>query len=219
MRHDIVREGYQYRIRPIELGDARVIVELRLGSDRNRFLHSISDSIADQERYLEGFFERPDEYYWAVERRDESRHVDAVCSLYNLEREANRIELGRLVVRPQTGAGTEAILLVAEVAFYVLDVDELEWYMAAENASVLELAGRARRPKQDAGTVDCDVDGRPVPMVRQSIRREVHLEARRHLHEAARARAQGPDRSLPAPITPEAPPSGRTPRPAPPRPR
>ena len=46
MRHDINITGYAFKLRPIELSDAQLIVDLRTSQpERSRFLHPISSDV------------------------------------------------------------------------------------------------------------------------------------------------------------------------------
>ena len=60
--------GHAFRLRPIELADAPLIISLRSDADRTRYLHGVPLDVAAQEEYLSNYFSRPGDYYFVIQR-------------------------------------------------------------------------------------------------------------------------------------------------------
>ena len=84
MEHSIRVTCARYRLRPVTLGDAAFIVELRSDPQLNRYLHEISPRVEDQVAWLERYFARPDDYYFIVEDADSGERHGAI-GIYEIE--------------------------------------------------------------------------------------------------------------------------------------
>lgn len=135
MRHAIHIAGVRYRLRPIERGDAGLIVSLRGDPERTRFLHPIDLRIEAQEEYLERYFTREGDYYFVIERGE--REAEGLIALYNLDAGTRSVEIGRWVLRPGSPAAVESILLAYRVAFDVLGLEEVFCRTVVENTQAL----------------------------------------------------------------------------------
>jgi RimJ/RimL family protein N-acetyltransferase len=113
LRHDVGLEGFAFRLRPVELGDAADIVDLRRDPDRSRFIHETPPSVEAQVRWLEDYFRRDGDHYWAVERLSDGR-TEGFLGLYDVD--GDRAEWGRWVLRPGSLAAAESAWLVHEAA-------------------------------------------------------------------------------------------------------
>ena len=136
MRHSIHIVGERYRLRPIELSDAALIVELRGDPERTRFLHPILLTIPAQQAYLERYFESPGDYYFVIERREDAAS-EGLIALYNIDAQTRAAEVGRWILRPGSPAAVETILLAYRVAFEILGVDEVYCRTLTENKRAL----------------------------------------------------------------------------------
>ncbi len=134
MRHDVALEGAAFRLRPVVTADAGGIVALRRDPARSRFLHATDASVAAQERWLEAYLERPDDYYWAVERLADGT-VEGYVGVYDVD--GDRAEWGRWVLRPGSLAGPESAWLVHEAAFGPLGLRTVLTRTLAGNEPVL----------------------------------------------------------------------------------
>lgn len=134
MQHDVVLEGFAFRLRPVEVTDAATIVMLRRDPNRSRFINETDSSVEAQERWLRSYFGRPGDYYWAVERRTDAA-VEGFVSVYDVD--AGTAEWGRWVLRSGSLAAPESAWLVHEAAFGPLGLDCLFTRTLAENRSVV----------------------------------------------------------------------------------
>lgn len=137
MKHDLVVEGYGYRLRPVTLADAAFIVELRTSDpDRCRFIHPIPPVIEKQEEWLHDYFLRDNDYYWVVERLDSGKS-EGVVGIYDLDRDRKTAEWGRWVLRVGSLAAVESAWLVYKAAFELLGLDLVYCHTVANNMSVV----------------------------------------------------------------------------------
>lgn len=139
MRHNVGLEGFAFRLRPVAVDDAADIVDLRRDPGRSQFIHETSPSVAVQTRWLEKYFRRDGDYYWAAERLDDGR-MEGVLGVYDVA--GNRAEWGRWVLRPGSLAAAESAWLVHEAAFEVLRLDTLISRTLTENQAVVSFHAR-----------------------------------------------------------------------------
>lgn len=136
MRHAIVMEGWGYRLRPVEAGDARFIHELRADPVRARYLHRGAPGLAAQQRWLQAYFERPDDYYFVIESRGSGKSEGTV-GIYNLDQERGWAEWGRWIVRPGSFAAVESACLIYRAGFEVLGLHSMYSRTVTENFPTL----------------------------------------------------------------------------------
>jgi RimJ/RimL family protein N-acetyltransferase len=138
MRHSIHLAGPRYQLRPIELADAALIIELRADTDRAHFLHPIDLTVPAQEAHLQRYFERGGDYYFVIDRRDGGEpRAEGLIGLYNIAEQARAAEVGRWVLRPGSPAAAESIWLAYRVAFEILDLQEVYCRTLVENTKAL----------------------------------------------------------------------------------
>lgn len=135
MDHDIHIMGHHFALRPVHIGDAALIVELRSDPLRTRYLQPIAIEVAAQEAFLREYLARADDYYFVVEDRQTQR-AEGLVGLYGFDGQG-RAEAGRWVLRPASLAAVESAWLVYRVAFERLGLREIVCLTLAENTHVL----------------------------------------------------------------------------------
>jgi RimJ/RimL family protein N-acetyltransferase len=136
MDHNVYLAGHDFALRPIQLHDAGLIVELRSDPERARFLNPVAADIATQQAYLADYFTRPGDLYFVVERRDGSQ-AEGLIALYNVDPVSRQAEIGRWIIRPGSSAAVESIWLIYRVAFDLLALAEVRCRTVAENTHAL----------------------------------------------------------------------------------
>ncbi len=173
MRHEIRIAGHAYRLRPIELHDAGLVVDLRSDPQRARYLHRISLEVAAQERYLNAYFERDGDYYFVVERQvAQGNSAEGLIGIYDMDPVARRGEFGRWIVRPGSMASVESAWLIYRVAFEQLGLDEIYCHTIVNNTAVVSFHDRAglTRARQLEGYFE--IDGKRWDAIEHSLKRE-----------------------------------------------
>lgn len=123
MKHNIIMEGFSYRIRPIKLSDASFIVETRLeDKERNRFIHAISSDVSMQEEWLKKYFERDGDYYFVIENRLTGER-EGLIGFYDVK--DSKAEWGRWVLKKDSLAAVESVYLLYRAAFEKVGLEEL----------------------------------------------------------------------------------------------
>jgi RimJ/RimL family protein N-acetyltransferase len=159
MRHDIRLTGHGFALRPIELGDEGLIVDLRSDADRTRYLHRIVRDPAQQAEYLNRYFDRDGDYYFVIERMaGEDRCPEGLVSIYDLDRDRRRAEWGRWILRNGSLAAVESTWLIYRVAFERLNLSEVYCHTLSDNAEVLSFHDRAglERTQRLKGLIEID---------------------------------------------------------------
>ncbi len=134
MRHDVVLEGPAFRLRPVRPDDAATVLELRNDPERARFIHAGATTIAAQVRWIEQYLDRPGDWYWAVERRQDGR-VEGFVGVYDAS--GTSAEWGRWVLRAGSLAAAESAWLVHEAAFGPLRLESVLSRTLADNRAVV----------------------------------------------------------------------------------
>jgi RimJ/RimL family protein N-acetyltransferase len=147
MRHSHQIDGWAYRLRPVTLEDAELIIELRTGAgQRTRFLHPISTEPGLQREWIARYLEKERDYYWVVERLDEQRS-EGLIGIYNIEPGELSAEWGRWILRPDSLAATESALLMYRAAFDTLKLDSIYCLTISENQPVLSFHDSCGLPR------------------------------------------------------------------------
>jgi hypothetical protein len=123
MRHDINITGYAFKLRPIELSDAQLIVDLRTSQpERSKFLHPISSDVDFQKVYLKKYFDTPNDYYFVVERLQNSL-AEGLIGIYDVKDRS--AEWGRWILDKNSLAAIESCFLIYKVGFACLNLREM----------------------------------------------------------------------------------------------
>ncbi|MGY1805634.1 GNAT family N-acetyltransferase [Blastococcus sp. SYSU D00922] len=188
MRHDHVVDGYAFRLRPVEVTDAATIAELRGDAELSRFLHATDASVAAQVRWLDAYFERPDDFYWAVERRAGGA-VEGFVGVYDVS--AGTAEWGRWVLRRGSLAAAESAWLVHVAAFGRLGLDAVRSRTLADNRSVVAFHERYGAEVTGVLPAHTTIGGVPHDAVEAvTTRQRWETTAEPHLRAAAQRAAR-----------------------------
>lgn len=171
MRHNYALSGYGYRLRPVKLSDAQFIVEIRTeDSQRNRYIHAISSDPADQERWLNNYFTREDDYYFVIENRLTGAS-EGLISFYDIQ--GGEAEWGRWVIRKGSLAAAESVYLLYRIAFEQAGLSKLYCRTIRDNTAVVSF-------HQSIGEhIECilpgvfEIDGIHYDAVKQYADREI----------------------------------------------
>lgn len=136
MRHNASIEGSVFRLRPIDDGDAPLVVELRSNSELNRFLHASSSKVEDQLAWLAKYYQREGDYYFVIERCSDGAK-EGVIALYDIDPDKNAGEWGRWILKPGSLAAVESAFLIYRVAFDLLGLEGAYCRTVADNAKVV----------------------------------------------------------------------------------
>ncbi len=135
MKHTISVDGYGYKLRPIKLQDAGLIIEVRLeDKERNKFIHEISDDVALQEKWINEYFQREGDYYFVIENKI-SGQSEGLIAIYDIE--SGKAEWGRWVIKTGSMAAIESVDLIYKAAFDKLGLDELYCRTIEDNTAVV----------------------------------------------------------------------------------
>jgi RimJ/RimL family protein N-acetyltransferase len=158
MKHDIYIEGYAYALRPIELEDAKFVVDVRTPK-RTRYMHEIERTVQAQRAWLEEYFARPNEYYFVIQRKHDQKR-EGLTSLLDFNQANRSAQWGRLILRPGSFAAAETALLMLQLAFDTFDLDEVWGTAVSENTQMIAYVESLGF--EDRGSVLIQLDGRAV---------------------------------------------------------
>jgi RimJ/RimL family protein N-acetyltransferase len=135
VKHNIHIEGYAYSLRPVELEDAQFIVEVRT-PEHSQFMHWIDRSVEAQRKWLERYFERPNEYYFVVQRKNDGNR-EGLTGLLDFDERHRSAQWGRVVLRPGSLAAAEMALLILRLCFDIFRLSEVWGVTLAENTQMI----------------------------------------------------------------------------------
>ena len=138
MRHSITVDGPSCRLRPVEMADAQTMIDIRTEDPaRSRFINATSPQLADQQAYLEAYFERAGDCYFMIERKSDSRPLGLVA-IYDIGSEGDGwAEWGRWILRPGVNAAMESAWLTYKAGFEELGLKLLYCRTVAANEKVV----------------------------------------------------------------------------------
>lgn len=135
MNHNIIVEGVGYRLRPVKVSDAAKIIEIRLEDmQRNRYINKISGDIAEQEKWIESYLQRDNDYYFVIENTL-TGHPEGLIGIYDIA--DNKGEWGRWVIKKSSLAAIESVDLIFKAAFDHIGLSEVFSRTIENNTAVV----------------------------------------------------------------------------------
>lgn len=171
MKHRYHLEGLNYKLRPVELPDAQFIIDTRLEDpERNQYIHQISDSLKDQEDWINRYFEREGDYYFVIENRF-SGNPEGLIGIY--DENDGKAEWGRWVVQKGSLCAFESVYLLYRIAFEKIGLEELYCRTLVANEAVVSFHNsfgeQTRRIIPDAS----ELNGKQYDVIEQFANREI----------------------------------------------
>jgi RimJ/RimL family protein N-acetyltransferase len=163
VRHDFALRGFAFGLRPVEAEDAAFLVRLRTQPGRSRLLNRGAETVEAQRQWLETYFSRPGDYYFAIYGLADGTQEGAMA-LYNVDEQARSAEWGRWILRAGSVAAVESAVLLYRFAFHHLRLQRVHCRTLKENTQVVSFhdsCGLAREPSD----VMVEFDGSPTPAV------------------------------------------------------
>jgi RimJ/RimL family protein N-acetyltransferase len=136
MKHDLVIEGFGFRLRPVCLDDAAFILQLRSEGERTRFVHPVSSQVEDQEDWIRRYLIREGDFYFIIENTH-TDDAEGTISIYDVSVEEKCGEVGRWIVTPNSAAAFASVVLAWELAFEMLGLDMFYTRTLVINAKVI----------------------------------------------------------------------------------
>ena len=119
--------GVVFRLRCVELGDARRIVELRSDKSLTRFLPPLQGTLGSQRAWISAQRSKPDDYYFAIENQaNSSTSAEGFLGIYSFTGDdVATAEWGRWIVAKSSLASVESVFLLYRFAFETLNLSKL----------------------------------------------------------------------------------------------
>ncbi|RZS88894.1 RimJ/RimL family protein N-acetyltransferase [Phyllobacterium myrsinacearum] len=126
--------GTDIRFRNVEVSDAAFILSLRLDETRNKFISSVSPSLADQESYLEKYSKSEGEAYFIIE----ADHIGPIGTIRLYDQRGSSFCWGSWIVAPGAPArtGSKSAVLLYIYAFDTLGFSSSHFDVRQGNESV-----------------------------------------------------------------------------------
>lgn len=134
----IEASGYNIRLRPVTHADAEFIVRLRC---MPHVIGTVGDSTPDiqaQERWIESYFQRTDDYYFIIESQDGTPL--GTIGIYDMA--DGSAEWGRWITLPGVLVGLSSAILVHDIAFDQLGLHEVRGCVVSANERVISFHRR-----------------------------------------------------------------------------
>jgi len=136
MKHNLSKEGYLVKLRPVEISDAENILKIRSNKKLTRYLNSTSPILSDQIKYIENYFLKKGDYYFVIEDIFSSKFVGALA-IYNFDHLNKSAEFGRWIIEPGNISATESAYLAYSLAFENFPIKYIYCRTVEENKSVI----------------------------------------------------------------------------------
>ena len=137
MRHDIVLEGFNCRLRPVCEADAPFIIQVRTQERANGNINATSTSVPEQVAWINRYLERANDYYWIIECISTGASIGTI-GLYDFLSDGSEAMPGRWVMLSQADVNVMApIFLMYAFAFERLGIKRLVSSVMPDNRKVL----------------------------------------------------------------------------------
>ena len=171
MRHDVRIVGHRYALRPVDVGDAAFITELRCNPKLNSYINSTSSLVEDQVAWLERYFKRPGDWYFIIVDRGSDRQEGAI-GIYDYDPVDQVAEWGRWIIRPGSLAAVESALLIYRAAFESLTLKAVFCRTVADNKRVVTFHDSTGVPRRAVLENHVEIAGRTYDSVEHYLDRK-----------------------------------------------
>ena len=186
MKHSLQAVGYNIRLRPVEKADAGFIIHLR---NLPHVLGTVGDTVPDvsaQRRWIESSWERPGDYYLIIET-DKGKRIGTI-GIYDVENGTG--EWGRWITLPGVLAGLPSAVLIHDLAFDQLHLQELRGCVVSDNLRVLSFHRKFGLEQTGVEPHARQIGGKWVDLVWLLMKRGNWPDARRRLQPLAKVAAK-----------------------------
>lgn len=181
MQHEIQREGYGVRLRPVRMEDAAFVVWLRGLSHAKGRLGDSAKDVAGQQAWLEAYFQRAGDYYFIIETL--SGFPVGTQGVYDME--GGAAEVGRWIIRPTVQAALPSYMVILDFAFQELGLKELRATTIATNSGVISLNKKLGFEQFRTEVAERIINGEPTDIVHCVLRAETWARSRERLRPTA----------------------------------
>lgn len=135
MKHNYTVEGLTYRLRPISLEDAELILKIRLEDEEyTKYINEVPNDVELEKEWLKKYFQREGDYFFAIESRF-TGEVEGLIALY--DEIDGKAEWGRWTVIKGSMSSVESVYLIYKFAFNQLKLEEVYCRTVKDNESVV----------------------------------------------------------------------------------
>lgn len=181
MNHSIIVEGVGYRLRPVKLSDAQLIIDIRIEDmERNQFINRISADVAQQEAWIRKYLERENDYYFVIEN-SLSGKAEGLIGIYDIEN--NKGEWGRWVVKKSSLAAIESVDLIFKAAFDHIGLDEVFCRTIENNTAVVSFHDSINEQRRGIIENHVELNGDKYNVVEHYVSKDNYYEQLRNVLE------------------------------------
>lgn len=128
--------GTSVILRSVTKEDARFILDMRLDSKKNAFVHRVDDDLNQEIRWIEAQRERAGDYFFSIVSRKNKKQVGTI-SICEINQTMNNAELGRWISYGTAVENLESAILAHDFAFDVLNLDTVFTKTVQDNVKVV----------------------------------------------------------------------------------
>ena len=128
--------GTSVILRSVTQEDARFILDMRLDSKKNTFVHRVDDDLNQEIRWIEAQRERAGDYFFSIISRKNKTQVGTI-SIYEINQAMNNAELGRWISYGTAVENLECAILAHDFAFDALNLDTVFTKTMQDNVKVV----------------------------------------------------------------------------------
>lgn len=155
-------------MRPINDDDAAFVVRLRTDPSLNRYLHSTPLNVEKQITWLRDYYNRPNDYYFVIERRSNGV-PEGVVSLYDIDPQTACGEWGRWVLKSNSLAAPESSWLIYRCAFEQIQLKSVYCRTVAANEAVVSFHDSVGFMNRTTLPRHFCIDGTPMDAIEHTV--------------------------------------------------
>ena len=186
MNHSLCSEGYGIRIRPIGIEDAQNILLLRTLPGLSRFIGETVPDVEYQRGWIKNYLGRADDYYFAIENSS-TREFLGTISVYDIDHSIMVGEWGRWIIKPGVMAGPASVLLLLDLAFDRLQLNEVYSRTVASNTQVVSFHDRSCAPRSERQFPRVRLKEGEFDLIVHEINTKTWSQIRANIERAAKA--------------------------------
>lgn len=148
MNHNVMFETRHLKIIPMTLEDSEQFRKLRNRDDNRKwFIYKEIITKEEQEKWFQKYLEQENDYMFAVYSNKAEANFLGAASIYDIDLQQKKAEIGRIIIDRQEvagkGYGLEVVKGLIDISFHLLKLEKIYAKIYEDNDASLKTFQRA----------------------------------------------------------------------------
>lgn len=170
MNHNLTIEKFGIRLRPVRNSDVDWIIKLRTSPSARKFIGDTSLNPSDQLIWLSKYYDRPNDYYFIIEKAKSKQPVGTI-SIYDITN--GQAEWGRWILAEDSPFAVASACLIYLIAFDELNLGKTYTRTVSDNSKVVSFHDSCGALKTSENEEFVNIGGIHYGITKHEVSREL----------------------------------------------